>query len=195
MKEKFPKYTREENRACKLTDNQISEIQSRREKGEIYSSIARDYGITPQAVFYWCLSKEVRKGKSKNKSNPSTTPKEYFLEYRKRKKELHPELSDYEMFSALRYRKENPEEYKKSVSETGKKRWVKYKDRLKKKNKEYQLIHPDKFRGYSKKWRGLHSERAKKLAKESYLRHRDKRLAHNRAKYREKHPIVIRIRK
>ena len=62
MKEKFPKYTREENRACKLTDNQISEIQSRREKGEIYSSIARDYGITPQAVFYWCLSKEVRKG-------------------------------------------------------------------------------------------------------------------------------------
>lgn len=150
---KHPKFTREENRACKLTDKQIDEIKTRRLHGESYPNIAKDYNITVQAVYYWCLSDEDRKEKNKkNNSRPAVTFYDY-KEYRRRKLECHPELRDYEIFSTHRFRKEKPEQAKLVAARAGHNRWIRHKDKLQKKNKEYQLNHLDKFREYNRRHR------------------------------------------
>lgn len=46
----FPRYTREEDLRCELTDKHINEIRLRRAKGESYGQIAKDYSVSPQTI-------------------------------------------------------------------------------------------------------------------------------------------------
>jgi hypothetical protein len=149
----FPKYTRQENLSCKLDDRQIAEIQRRRQHGETYPEIAQDYGITPQAVFYWCLPDEVRKAKYRGKKRKEPTDSEWFKKYRQRKLALHPELREYENQFDHDYKLKNRKNIKEQIKKHSHTHWVKYKDRLTAKNKAYQLQHLDKFREYNTKFR------------------------------------------
>ena len=168
---KFPRYTREENRSCKLTDAEIVEIRELRTSGMSYGEIARDFDMSPSGIYYWCMSDEARKEKNKKlyKNQLFIRPWGKRKEYRKRKLRLHPELYDYEN-----------EYYKKRFSGViqprNKEYWLKNKDKRTKSFKIYRLVHLDKFREYNKK---------------SYLKNRDKRLAYKREKYRQKHPIKL----
>lgn len=64
----YPKFTREENHACKLSDSQIREIQGlfklqRRNfhtDREIYEVLAKRYNVHYQTIHYWCKN-EYRK--------------------------------------------------------------------------------------------------------------------------------------
>lgn len=194
----FPRYTREENRACKLTDNQIEEIKIRHQKGESYPEIAKDYNVTPQTIFYWCLDEKERKRRQKERQQQVRDtgylpPNEFnFEEYKKRKKELHPEFVEYENQFTHDYKKENRPNYPILRKLEGQRYWKKYKDKLTEKNKKYQLLHLDKFRKYNKKHREKYHDKVLAQQRESYLRRRDKKLAHDREVYRKKHPIVLR---
>jgi len=61
----FPRYTRAQNRACKLLDKDIVEINRMKASGWKQTDIAIKFNITPQAVHYWCLSDKARKNKNK----------------------------------------------------------------------------------------------------------------------------------
>lgn len=186
---KFPRYTREENLSCKLTDKQIKAIPERRRHGETYKKIALDYGVSLQAIVYWCMSEEERKRK-----NALPKKKKYSFDhrfYRERKLALHPELKEYELVSRYRYETEKPAQFKKTKKKAEKNYWLKHKKKLTEKSKKYQMANLDKFRQYNKKSRENNLERYKKLHHESYLRHREKRIAYSRKKYREKRPIEI----
>ena len=59
---KYPRYTKEENKSCKLTQEQINEIQ------ELYvpkifwmRKVAKEMNLPFSTVRYWCLSDEQRK--------------------------------------------------------------------------------------------------------------------------------------
>lgn len=154
--EQYPRYTREENRNCKLTDKQICAIRIRHDNGDSYSEIAEDYEVTPQAIFYWCISEEERKKRTRkgNLSYKGRKRKKVFnyKEFRKRKKELHPELTLYEKSFTVNVRKERQPNYLASVKKTNKKMYSINKDKLKKKHKQYQLTHLDKFREYNRRY-------------------------------------------
>ena len=102
----FPKMTREENQACKLTDENIADIQARHGQGEGYATIAKDYNVTPQAIYYWCLASDRRKAMNKEhnlKAPPITSNPAWHKEYRQRKLK-NPKFVEYEKMSAMRYK-------------------------------------------------------------------------------------------
>ncbi len=148
----FPRYTREENKSCKLKDSDILEIKERREKKETYKSIARDYGVTEQCIAYWCLDEKTRKERNKKQDNTQRTKFDYDA-YRERKKLLHPELKDYEIIRRKKTLEEKPEEAKVWIKKSTKVYWEKHKEERMKKNKEYQRKNLDKYREYNRRSR------------------------------------------
>ena len=123
--DKFPRYTREENRACTLNDEDIEEVRKLRNTGMSYNEIGKLFSITGQAVFYWCLDPKERKRRTKRatqrkKENGSEAhwSKEKYKEYRKRKKRIKPEYIAYENQFTHAYKKENRPGYKKSVAKS-----------------------------------------------------------------------------
>lgn len=160
MKElEFPKYTREENLACKLTDIQIKEIRAKRKSGLTYPQIAKNYNITPQAVYYWCLDDGTRKKKNKKKTYKTRYDKDWYIEYRQRKIELHPELRDYELKSCYRFRALYPEKAKEIQKKSDKLYREKNKEIIKAKMKKYQLNNLEKWREYNKRQREKNREK------------------------------------
>ena len=153
---KFPRYTREENLKCKLTDEQIKQIRARRKQGDSYQTIANDYGVSAPAIHYWCISDQARKEiiqKRYRKHGTKRNHKDYFKQYRERKKELYPELSDYELETTLTYRKNNPEKAKESQKKSDAKYYSTHKKQRLEYSKKYQQANLDKFREYNKKCR------------------------------------------
>lgn len=149
---KFPRYTRKENRACKLNDKQICEIRMRRANGEPYTKIAKDYDVSSRAIWYWCLSDADRKNEIRRRLK-YVNKKFDHRAYRERKKRLHPELHKYENQFDNKYKLANQPNFKKSKRKADKKRWEEYKDKLKAQNKVYQLAHLSKFREYNRRYR------------------------------------------
>ena len=145
---KFPRYTREENRSCKLTDAQIVEIRELRASGMSNREIAIDFDMSISAIYYWCMSDDGRKEKNKklyeNQLFIRTRDKLNQREYRKRKLQLHPELNDYEK----EYYKKR---FKDIIQPKNKKYWLENKDKRKKSFRIYRLAHLDKFREYNRK--------------------------------------------
>jgi len=58
---KFPKFTREENLNCKLSDKQIEGINKMRLAGFSYRVIATEYEVAVGTAYYWCLTETERK--------------------------------------------------------------------------------------------------------------------------------------
>lgn len=151
---KHPKFTREENRACKLNDEQIEQVQMLRKQGRSYQNIADQFNMSLQGIRWWCLTEDQRKEITKNRKRQPNHNEQYdFKEYRKRKLELHPELKQYENQFTNEYKLKNRPLQKETVKKAGHNRWLNHKEKLKAKNKEYQLAHLDKFRLYNKKHR------------------------------------------
>lgn len=64
-RKRYPKYTREENKGCKLTDSQINTLQHLRYKGATYKDLGKEFGLSISNIRYWCLSDEARKEENK----------------------------------------------------------------------------------------------------------------------------------
>ena len=103
---KYPTFSRKENKACKLTDQNIIEIKefykqkvkNYKYKTELYKDLAEKYNVSPLTIKYWCDSnfqeatKKLSRKKSKQmwKENPEVVKKrirEYKKEWRARKPE------------------------------------------------------------------------------------------------------------
>ena len=162
LKIKFPRYTREENRACKLSDAQILEIQKRRKRGETKEEIADDYDVTASAIYYWCLSPE-RRGElirnQKRKKMSDEYKKKYAKEYRQRKFKTHPEYVEYEKQFNADVQRLRPS-YRRLYKKWNKLHWKLNKEELSKKHAEWQKKNREYVRKYHKAWRDK-----KKLAK------------------------------
>jgi hypothetical protein len=158
MKQKFPRFTREENRSCKLSDKQILEIQKRRKAGETKEEIAVDYNITPTAVYYWCLSPNKRaelirnQHKRKQKKMSEEEKKKYYKEYRQRKLKTHPELVEYEKQFNADVQRLRPS-YKRLYKKWGKLRWQNNREEEIKRHKAWVEKNREYLREYQKKWR------------------------------------------
>lgn len=177
---KHPKYTREENLACKLTDKQIAEIQTRHKKGEFYSVIAKDYNITPQAIFYWCLDEKTRKERVAARKRVAHNDPEWFKKYRERKLSLHPELRAYENQFTYEYKLKNRPRQKEITKAINHRSWIKHKKKLTLKQLEWQRTHREYLHNYSNEYRKKNLERVRAYARKSY---------------RKLHPIIQRVRK
>lgn len=136
-----PRLTREENRACKLTDEQIMEMKTRRANGDSYAEIARDYGVSSPAVYYWCLDDEARKEKTRRANlERKDKPREKYdhREYRKRKLALHPELMVYERQFSQEYKKENRPAHIETIKKADKRYRKKHHEEIIERHKEYR---------------------------------------------------------
>lgn len=149
----YPKFTRAESRGCKLTDEQITQIKERRKNGEWYKDIALSYGISAQAVYYWCLTDEQRKQQNIKKNPRVNNDPVYQQEFRARKLALHPELRIYEKQTKELFRLENPEKSREIDHKSSRVYRNKNLEKLRLKNRLYQQSHLDKYREYNKKCR------------------------------------------
>jgi len=58
---KYPLYTREQSKSCKLTDDQIKEIRRLYKEGIKRSELARIYGVAHSTIKIWCLTPREKK--------------------------------------------------------------------------------------------------------------------------------------
>lgn len=61
----YPRYTREQNLSCKLTESQIHIIPALKEEGWTVAKIGEIYGVSPSTISYWSLSQIERKRRNK----------------------------------------------------------------------------------------------------------------------------------
>lgn len=123
--------TREQNRACKLSDAEIQEIKKRYEQGEGYTAMAKDYGVTIQAIYYWTRTREERAEMAKRtnerkKARSGKRIQSDHVEYRNYKKSITPNLAEYENASVKSYQREvlDYTEYKKKKNIREKERYT-----------------------------------------------------------------------
>ena len=94
-KMQYPTYKREQKLSCKLSDQQISEIQERLRAGEMKKTIAADFGVCSTTVSRWAMTEEQRKEYHKRiNSYPRKNKLESTKKAYKRKKELFSDLID-----------------------------------------------------------------------------------------------------
>lgn len=88
---KYPLYTREQNLACKLSDEDIANIRKDYQTG-LYSSrkLAKKYGVAQVTIIYWVNEKNRRYCIDRKKQKSPYNP-----ELRKRKWRLQPELHEW----------------------------------------------------------------------------------------------------
>ena len=150
MKITYPIYTREENLRCKLSDRDITEIKEMRSKGLTYKAIGDLFGITQQAVFYWCLDNQTRKERNHKRAqvrgyiyNPVSAKKtrdrklkikpsmrEYEKEYSKYQKDTNPNAIEWKKKTRLHEKLKGPnyrhQRYSKFIERWGKPAWAEY---------------------------------------------------------------------
>ncbi len=94
---KFPKYTREQNLVCKLTDNDIASIRSGYSKG-LYSSyqLADMYNVSQSTIWYWVSESYRKKQLTKLKLKPSRSEAlRAATKWLKRKRIIQPDILKY----------------------------------------------------------------------------------------------------
>ena len=98
---KYPRYSREQNLACKLSDTDIKEIKRIRKLGLIAKDIAKIFNVSKEIIYYWLMSIEQRRqrirrhylAKDKEKDRESKKTRQLKSYYRKIK--LLPKFSQY----------------------------------------------------------------------------------------------------
>src|SRR3990167_1489568 len=81
---KYPKYTREQNLACKLTDKQIADIRRKKSQGYKIKKLMSLYKVCKGTILYW-TSEETRK---KSIARSSINARKRFLDYPKKGYEI-----------------------------------------------------------------------------------------------------------
>jgi len=64
-KVKYPRYTREQNLSCKLSDFDIRVICLMKKGGKLVKDIAEIFEVSQQTIWYWLLSPEKRKERNR----------------------------------------------------------------------------------------------------------------------------------
>lgn len=64
---KYPRYTRQQDLRCKLTDKDIAEIRKLHSSGMNYSEISRVFNVSQRTIMMWCISDEERKRKQRDR--------------------------------------------------------------------------------------------------------------------------------
>jgi len=91
---KYPKFTREENKRCKLSDSDIASIRKMRAEGHTLKEIALEFDVSQGTIHYWLLDDDGRE-KMKEKIAQNAKPGKYNKGAYLRKMELHPEIREY----------------------------------------------------------------------------------------------------
>ena len=101
MKLKYPRYSKKENLACKLTEEDIEEVRFRRSAGESAASLARRFNVCVDTIYVW-TNDEYRKRKREanvelQKLNPldRETANKYHNRMMARKRKVKPEFKKY----------------------------------------------------------------------------------------------------
>lgn len=139
----YPKFTREENKSCKLIDIQIHEIQDyfknyRTEFNSdkaLYFHLAKKYNVHYQTIHYWCkeeyrkvvlknsIAKTLRKWKE-NKTEMLQKQREYKKDWAKRKKNefknYNKEVANFYNKNKRAFIKENKKEFIKFMKSNSK---------------------------------------------------------------------------
>jgi len=136
---KYPRYTREENLACKLTDTQILEAQNLHKEGISYKKIAKLYEVSKGCIIYWCWPEEIRKERGKiqrERKNPTPYSPSYNKKIKERKKRICPEFFEYKRESDKNYFIKYPNKVRKQKKES----YYKHRDQiLLKRRQKYHL--------------------------------------------------------
>lgn len=111
----YKKLTKEQNRRCKLTDEQLVDIRARYMSGEPKKSIAQDYGVTPEAIYWQMLPDEEKKRRaaaSNKRAGTNYRPNQAKDTRAYRKEILNGQHEAYERELAykLRFKKDRPKE-------------------------------------------------------------------------------------
>lgn len=112
----YPRYTREQNLCCKLSDEDIKELKEMGEMGYTRSEIAIAFNIDNNTAKYWLMTDEDRKQRLKHKyllrKERGYFYKKTILQQRKnnkRKELLFPIVKKYRIEKALDFKKNNKE--------------------------------------------------------------------------------------
>ena len=115
---KYPRYTREQNLACKLNDKDIDFIREHYIKGDKkwgQRALAKMFGIIHKSICYWVDNNKrmeflqlVKEYQKINGSKPTSK----VLQIRKMALMM-PEIREYERIKQLKFNKNNPGYYKK----------------------------------------------------------------------------------
>jgi hypothetical protein len=108
----YPRFTREENKACKLSDDKIKEIQGlfnlQRPNFDsdkaLYKVLAKKYNVHYQTIHYWCkeeyrkmvLRHSIEKEKRRRAENPKLVNAEMSIRKADWRKRKNVKLKDYE---------------------------------------------------------------------------------------------------
>ena len=100
MKIKYPRYTREQNLSCKLSEEDIKSISELHQIGVSLRILAILFGVSVPAICYWLLPEEKRKERNRRQylnSKPIDKRIKYIIQARsdKRKYQIMPEYREY----------------------------------------------------------------------------------------------------
>lgn len=176
MKVKYPRYIREQNLSCKLTDEQIKEIPILYYRyGFIQREIAKKFGVGKTTVQRWLKTPEERKEMDRMTyllyENRSTV--EDVIKYRKRKLQMQGE--DFRKWERA-YRK--PLRKRPEWKERRRKIWQRYYKNNRKKvllaSKKWALKNKERLRKYRREWEKKNKERRRLQRKKWYLENIEK---------------------
>ncbi len=97
----YPRYTREQDGRCKLSEHDIAKVQKRKTAGERITDIAHSLGLSRATVYYW--TDPVAQAKAKRRSASHHASPDVFKRYRQRKREVMPD--EWRQYQAERKRR------------------------------------------------------------------------------------------
>ena len=112
-KVKYPKYTREQNLSCKLSDYDIKHIKFLKAWGNPVKEIAKKFNVSQQIIWYWLLSPEKRKERNRKQHLRYERFKDKKIVHEiqnrsaKRKRDTMPEYREYCKFYKSLWTKKN----------------------------------------------------------------------------------------
>ena len=112
---KYPRYTREQNLACKLTDEDISLIRKSYKRGvwgHGQGALAKKFNVTKKAIRYW-ISEEHRKKYLEQaekwlKDNGRIDGDRHIRDRRRKKIVMPDKIREYNRIKQLRFNKNHP---------------------------------------------------------------------------------------
>lgn len=168
---KYPKFTREQNLACKLSGEDIACIRWEFSMGATKASLARKFKVSEPAIRYW-VDEVFRQSQLKRPNTYKATPKSRRVIYY-RKMEMYEK--SFKLWIAQERKRLSPryEEYQKKYQA---KYYLENIDKI----KEYCKKNKVKKREYMRNWQADNRDKVRVANKKSYEKNKEKRVEYNR---------------
>lgn len=160
----YPKFTREENKSCKLTTNDIKEIRESFKQGQSITNLSKFYSVSRPTIRYWVneefRGKSIAKAIAYNKIIKRPSGKKKYVQDWKQRKGI---------------------EYEKYLYITGCKSWISYIEN-----------HKEELNAQRVKYKENHKEEIKARNKVYYLNNKVK-FKINAKRFIEKNPDYMKL--